>query len=154
MRVQALFDDAFWLVAPKGDPAIARKAIRLGTEWTERLLLLEEGHCLRDHALQACAATEVASVDGMEATSLLTLVQMVASGMGVALLPAMAIEHGLLDRLPLGTRQLAAPAPQRTIALVTRATSPHLAEFEALATAFRAAAPRAAGLTRQAVPSR
>jgi LysR family hydrogen peroxide-inducible transcriptional activator len=141
LRVAPLFDDPFWLVAPKGDPAIARKAIALGTQWTERLLLLEEGHCLRDHALQACAAAEVASVDGMEATSLLTLVQMVASGMGVALLPAMAIQHGLLDRLPLGARQLSAPAPQRTIALVTRATSPHLAEFEALAAAFKAAKP-------------
>ncbi len=97
------------------------------------MLLLEEGHCLRDHALQACRTAEVASVDGMEATSLLTLVQMVASGMGVALLPEMAIKSGLLQNLSLKAMPLANPAPKRVIALVTRATSAHSAEFEAIA---------------------
>ena len=87
LRVLPLYKDRFWLVGREKDPAIQGRAIQLGSEWTERLLLLEEGHCLRDHALQACQATEVASVDGIEATSLLTLVQMVTSGMGVALLP-------------------------------------------------------------------
>jgi LysR family hydrogen peroxide-inducible transcriptional activator len=133
LRVLPLYKDRFWLVGPEGDPAVSGKAIRLSGAWTERLLLLEEGHCLRDHALQACSATEVASVDGMEATSLLTLVQMVASGMGVALLPEMAVHSGLLNNLRLKSRPLAAPAPERVIALVTRATSAHMTEFEAIA---------------------
>ena len=133
LRVQPLYKDRFWLVGRENDPAISGRAIQLSSEWTERLLLLEEGHCLREHALQACSATEVASVDGIEATSLLTLVQMVASGMGVALLPELAIHSGLLDTLSLKSRPLAAPAPERTIALVTRPTSAHLAEFEAIA---------------------
>lgn len=133
LRVLPLYKDKFWLVGREGDPAVTGKAIRLGGEWTERLLLLEEGHCLRDHALQACKATELASVDGIEATSLLTLVQMVASGMGVALLPEMAVQSGLLNNLSLQSRPLAAPAPERVVALVTRPTSAHMAEFEAIA---------------------
>ena len=133
LLVRPICKDRFWLVAREGDPAIAGKALQLSSEWTERLLLLEEGHCLRDHALRACSATEVASVDGIEATSLLTLVQMVASGMGVALLPEMTIKSGLLDNLSLKARPLAAPAPERVIALVTRATTAHRAEFEAIA---------------------
>ena len=133
LRVQPLYKDKFWLGGREKDPAIAGKGIQLSSAWTERLLLLEEGHCLRDHALQACRTAEVASVDGMEATSLLTLVQMVASGMGVALLPEMAIQSGLLQNLSLKARPLAPPAPERVIALVTRATSAHMAEFEAIA---------------------
>ncbi len=132
LRVLPLYKDKFWLVGREKDPAITGKAIQLSSDWTERLLLLEEGHCLRDHALQACSATEVANVDGMEATSLLTLVQMVASGMGVALLPEMAIHSGLLNNLALKSRPLAPPAPERVIALVTRSTSAHMAEFEAI----------------------
>ncbi len=132
LHVLPLYKDKFWLVGREKDPAITGKAIQLSSDWTERLLLLEEGHCLRDHALQACSATEVANVDGMEATSLLTLVQMVASGMGVALLPEMAIHSGLLNNLALKSRPLAPPAPERVIALVTRSTSAHMAEFEAI----------------------
>ncbi len=141
LQVLPLYKDKFWLVGRESDASITGRAIQLSTEWTERLLLLEEGHCLREHALQACRATEVASVDGMEATSLLTLVQMVASGMGVALLPEMAIQSGLLDNLSLKSRPLAPPAPERTIALVTRSTSAHMAEFEAIARVM-AAVPR------------
>ena len=141
LQVLPLYKDKFWLVGRESDASITGRAIQLSAEWTERLLLLEEGHCLREHALQACRATEVASVDGMEATSLLTLVQMVASGMGVALLPEMAIQSGLLDNLSLKSRPLAPPAPERTIALVTRSTSAHMAEFEAIARVM-AAVPR------------
>jgi len=133
LHVEPLYKDRFCLVGREKDPAMSRKAMQLSSSWTERLLLLEEGHCLRDHALQACNATEVASVDGIEATSLLTLVQMVASGMGVALLPEMAVHSGLLNNLSLKSRPLAPPAPERVIALVTRSTSAHMAEFEAIA---------------------
>lgn len=133
LRVLPLYKDRFRLVGRTGDSVMQGRAVRLGTAWTERLLLLEEGHCLRDHTLAACRAAEVASLDGFEATSLLTLVQMVASGMGVALLPEMAIRSGLLNQLPLMSRPLAAPVPERTVALVTRPTSAHMREFEAIA---------------------
>lgn len=133
LRVLKLYRDKFWLVELENDRSISGKAIHISSQWTERLLLLEEGHCLRDHALQACSATEVASVNGIEATSLLTLVQMVSSGLGVALLPDLAVQSGLLNGTSLKARPLAAPAPVRTIALVTRATSAHMPEFEAIA---------------------
>jgi LysR family transcriptional regulator, hydrogen peroxide-inducible genes activator len=133
LRVSKLYKDKFWLVELEKDRAISGKAIHISSQWTERLLLLEEGHCLRDHALQACSATEVASVNGIEATSLLTLVQMVSSGLGVALLPELAIQSGLLSGTSLKARPLAAPVPVRTIALVTRLTSAHMVEFEAIA---------------------
>jgi LysR family hydrogen peroxide-inducible transcriptional activator len=142
LRVKPLYKDRFWLVGREKDPVMSRKAIQLSSSWTERLLLLEEGHCLRDHALQACSATEVASVDGIEATSLLTLVQMVASGMGVALLPEMAVHSGLLHNLSLKSRPLASPAPERVIALTTRSTSAHMAEFEAIARVISAMQPK------------
>ena len=139
LRVLPLYKDRFWLVVREDDHTLAGRTLRLSSDWTERLLLLEEGHCLREHALQACQATEVASAEGIEATSLLTLVQMVASGMGVALVPEMAIDSGLIAQQPLKAKPLAAPAPERVIALVTRTTSPHMAEFEAIARVITAA---------------
>ena len=156
LRVLPLYKDRFWLVVREDQP-LPDRSLRLRSDWTERLLLLEEGHCLREHALQACQATEVASVDGIEATSLLTLVQMVASGLGVALVPEMAIDSGLIAQQPLKARPLAAPAPERVIALVTRTTSPHLAEFEAIARVITAATghkPLATGAARTAKRAR
>lgn len=129
-----LFDDEFWLVGLQGDPALTQKRLSLPAKITERLLLLEEGHCLREHSLQACRRSEIANNDGLEATSLLTLIQMVASGLGLALVPEMAIQAGLIRSTPeLVGRPLEAPAPKRKIALVARASTPHLREFETIA---------------------
>jgi len=100
---------------------------------SERLLLLEEGHCLRQQTLLACERASNANPDGLEATSLLTLVQMVESGLGLALIPAMAVQAGLLAQTDLHAGRLAAPAPARTIALVARRSTTRLAELEALA---------------------
>ena len=102
-------------------------------ELCEDELLLEEGHCLRDHVLQACGRERVARVEGVEATSLLTLVHMVASGLGLALVPELAIAGGLLSGLQLGARRLMPPAPRRGLALVARASTARRAEFDALA---------------------
>jgi len=133
LRVLSLFKDRFWLVGQESDRSITGRTIRISNQWSERLLLLEEGHCLREHAIQACSIAEVPNTKGIEATSLLTLVQMVASGMGVALVPDLAVKGGLLSGMSLKARPLAAPAPERTIALVTRSTLPYMNEFEAIA---------------------
>ena len=127
-----LFVDEFWLAALPQDPAISGKKVVLPARVTERLLLLEEGHCLREHTLQACHRQELANAEGIEATSLLTLVQMVESGLGVALLPEMAVRNGVLSHLETVARPLESPAPSRTIALVARPSSPHMREFETL----------------------
>jgi LysR family transcriptional regulator, hydrogen peroxide-inducible genes activator len=119
------------LVAREDDPALKGKEIHLPAKMAERLLLLEEGHCLREHTLQACKRSDIRKADGMEATSLLTLLQMVESGMGIALLPEMAVRGGLLNGTSLVARPLAPPAPKRVIALVARASTAHLEEFQA-----------------------
>lgn len=130
LLVKELFNDEFCLVAREDDPALKTKEIHLPAKMAERLLLLEEGHCLRDHTLQACKRSDIRNADGMEATSLLTLLQMVESGMGIALLPEMAVNGGLLAGTSLRARPLAAPAPKRVIALVARASTAHMAEFQ------------------------
>jgi len=130
--VKELFNDEFWLVAQKDDPALKGKEVHLPAKLAERLLLLEEGHCLRDHSLQACKRVDIRHAEGMEATSLLTLLQMVESGMGIALLPEMAVKGGLLNSTQLLARPLAAPAPKRVVALIARSSSARLEEFQVL----------------------
>lgn len=130
--VKELFDDEFWLVANEADPVFQNKEIHLNNKLTDRLLLLEEGNCLRDHTLKACKRSQLAKHDGIEATSLLTLVQMVESGLGIALLPEMAVKSGLLKQTQLVARPLSSSAPKRKIALVARASTARIEEFNAL----------------------
>ena len=130
--VKELFDDEFWLVANEADPVFQNKEIQLNNKLTDRLLLLEEGNCLRDHTLKACKRSQLAKHDGIEATSLLTLVQMVESGLGIALLPEMAVKSGLLKQTQLVARPLSSSAPKRKIALVARASTARIEEFNAL----------------------
>lgn len=132
LLVKELFDDEFWLVAREDDPALKGKEVHLPAKMAERLLLLEEGHCLREHTLQACRRPNIRNAGGMEATSLLTLLQMVESGMGIALLPEMAVSGGLLNSTELLARPLAAPAPKRVIALVARSSTARVEEFGVL----------------------
>jgi LysR family hydrogen peroxide-inducible transcriptional activator len=137
LLVQELFDDHFWLVAKEGDPALKGKEVTLPAKMAERLLLLEEGHCLREHSLQACKRADIRKAEGLEATSLLTLLQMVESGLGIALLPGMAVKSSLLNNSELVAKELAAPAPKRVIALVARPSTAHTQEFNALADCIR-----------------
>ncbi len=121
----ALFEDAFLLASPAGDPAKAASPRDLPPD---RLLLLEEGHCLRDQALGAC---EISDLSTFGATSLATLVQLVAHGQGVTLLPAMAA--GVLTDPRIALSRFSDPQPSRTIALAWRAASPRKRQLKALA---------------------
>jgi LysR family hydrogen peroxide-inducible transcriptional activator len=132
LLVRPLFDDEFWLVGPHGDPALRDPAIRIAPAVSGRLLLLEDGHCLRDHAIAACRRSPVPR-EGLEATSLLTLLQMVEAGMGLALIPELAIRAGLLQGTHLVARPLAGAAPKRVVALAARPTTIHRAEIDAVA---------------------
>jgi len=133
LKVRKLFDEELWLISAQkpGEPEPRRP--RVDRIDPERLLLLEEGHCLREHTLGACGLAERANPSGIEATSLITLVHMVESGLGDALLPQMAIDSGFLGRAAVLPRRFAAPAPVRTIALAARATTTRVEEFEMLA---------------------
>jgi LysR family hydrogen peroxide-inducible transcriptional activator len=142
LRVEPQFDDELWFVGRKGDPQLKARAVNVTPSLTDRLLLLEEGHCLRDHALHACGASTNRSTEGLEATSLLTLVQMVESGLGVALVPEMAVKSGLVESPNLVARPMAKPGPKRTIALVTRQSTTRLTELKALSEVIQRASRR------------
>jgi LysR family hydrogen peroxide-inducible transcriptional activator len=114
-----LFRDPFRLCLPKGHPlAKGRAPVPLAALAGEFLLLLDDGHCLRDQALAACASSRVEEA-GFRATSLPTLVQMVAGGAGVTLLPQLAVSTEAA-RADVVIRPLAKPEPFRTLGLVWR----------------------------------
>ena len=123
--------DEFLVALPKGHRLATRTRIPAGALAQERMLLLEDGHCLRDQALALCGLG--AEQEGFAATSLHTLVQMVAGGLGITLLPRMAIDAGVADNTDIVLRPLAAASAWRTIGLAWRPTSPRAAESKALA---------------------
>ncbi len=135
--VEPLFDDDLWVIGRKGDPELATDSISVTQSLTDRLLLLEEGHCLRDQTLYACNASSQKSSPGMEATSLLTLVQMIESGLGIGLVPEMAVASGLTESPNLVARPTAKPGPKRTIALVARRSTSRLTVLHTVADLIR-----------------
>lgn len=152
-EVMAIADDPFIAVLPAGHRLAARVRVPVAALAAERPLLLEDGHCLRAQAADACGLPPgtAPGEEGFAATSLHTLVQMVASGLGVSLLPRLAVEGGvlagLLDRppgsavelRPLDAAEPGDPPPGRTLALAWRGRSPRAAEFRGLAPAIAAA---------------
>lgn len=133
LEVRHLGLDPFMLACRSDDPLAKAKELALDDLPDDRLLLLDEGHCLREHALAACRLEPSRHRDDFRATSLPTLVQMVANKLGVTLLPRMAVDSGLLSGTGLITRPLDAAAPAREIALVWRPTTPRVVEFNLLA---------------------
>ncbi|TQV83520.1 LysR substrate-binding domain-containing protein [Denitrobaculum tricleocarpae] len=128
-----LFDDPFVLAMPVGDPLVRRRRIK-ETEVAERpLLLLDDGHCLRDQALQICAAHGSSNVADFSATSLNTLVQMVANGLGVTLMPSLALEIELRADSGLAFRRFEDPQPSRQIGLLWRRSARRKTDFHAFA---------------------
>ena len=97
------------------------------------MLLLEDGHCLKDHALAACNRPELRAEATMMGTSLHTVVQMVDHGLGLTILPEMAIQAGILEHTSIVARPLAAEHAVRRIALVWRRASPLEPDFRLMA---------------------
>lgn len=104
-----------------------------------RLLLLEDGHCLKDHALAACSRATFRPDQSVLGTSLHTLVQMVDNRIGMTLLPQMAIDAGILSNTAIQTRPLASPDAKRTVALAWRPSSPRAEEYRLFAKALKEA---------------
>jgi LysR family transcriptional regulator, hydrogen peroxide-inducible genes activator len=126
----ALFEDRFLLAAPAGECLPARPLAVADVD-TRRVILLEEGHCLRDQALAFCTMRRRDAPAALGSTSLATVMQMVANGYGVTLLPEIAVDAEVRDtRVKLA--RFAAPEPGRTIGLAWRRTSPRRMDFEAL----------------------
>lgn len=139
-----LFDDALLVAFPHGE-APGGAAVEAGAIDEARLLLLEDGHCLKDHALAACNRPELRAGATMMGTSLHTLVQMVDNGLGLTFIPQMAVTAGLLDGTRVTALPLTADHGSRRIALAWRKSSPREEEFKLLATALR-------DIARSAVP--
>ncbi len=132
-----LFNDRLYVAFPKGEPDNPPATIAPELIDESRLLLLVDGHCLKDHALAACNRPELRASATMLGTSLHTLIQMVDNGLGQTLIPQMAVEAGLLDGTDVQARPLDADHAIREIALVWRTNSPRQPEFEMLAEAMR-----------------
>ena len=127
----SLFDDPFLLAVPRDDPRPGGASVRAADIDLARLILLEEGHCLRDQALAFCAGDRRDKSFGLGATSLATVLQMVANGYGITLLPQVALDVEARDeRVKL--LRFAPPTPKRVIGLAWRRSSPRKSDFLAL----------------------
>src|SRR5712671_4496842 len=120
LETRALFQDPFKVALPNGHPLAAGKAVDIEQLRAEELLLLKEGHCLRDQALAACRLADRRQVETVEATSLHTLVQMVDNGLGITLLPQLAIDGGILKGTAIRILPTTRQPPSREIGLVWR----------------------------------
>ena len=134
---EPLFDDPLYVAFPKDDPRDPPASILPEMIDETRLLLLEDGHCLKDHALAACNRSEMRASATMIGTSLHTLVQMVDNGLGLTILPEMAINAGILRNTAITARPLQSAKASRTIALIWRKSSPRADDFRLLAAKLR-----------------
>lgn len=142
LHTEFLFEEAFLLAVPEGHALAARPDIALDDLHEQRLLLLEDGHCLRDQALDVCHLAGASEKSEFRATSLETLRQMVAANVGVTLLPALAVQPPVapspdIRLLPFRDR----PRPSRRIAMAWRRSSAMAGFLARLAEQFRALPP-------------
>lgn len=140
VETASLFDDRLFVAFPDGemDPSASIRPAEIDET---RLLMLEDGHCLKEHALAACNRPELRAEATMLGTSLHTMVQMVDNGLGVTMLPEMAVDSGILDHTQVTARPLEAENASRRIALVWRRASPRERDFRLLADVLAEARP-------------
>lgn len=132
LSAEPLFREAFFLAVPRDDPDFVAPPVAPDSPALERLMLLEEGHCLREQALTVCSRVKPVAMKRFGATSLTTLMQMVANGLGVTLIPEMAAQTAnAISGLKIVP--FAQPAPSREIALFSRKASPRMKECAQLA---------------------
>jgi LysR family hydrogen peroxide-inducible transcriptional activator len=133
LESRELYREAFVVALPERHPLAAHDTLRAGDLKGETLLLLEDGHCLRDQALEVCSRVGVREPQDFRATSLETLRQMVATGAGVTLLPELAVRGAYRSARGVALRPFARPAPVRHVGAVWRKTSARRAAIDALA---------------------
>jgi LysR family hydrogen peroxide-inducible transcriptional activator len=127
-----LFEDELFIAFPAGE-APPGSTVSAAAIDEAKLLMLEDGHCLKDHALSACNRPELRSEAAMMGTSLHTLVQMVDNGLGLTFVPHMALRAGILEGTGVEVRRLKSEHGYRRVALVWRRSSPRAQEFALLA---------------------
>lgn len=131
--------DPFLAALPAGHPLATREDVPVAALALEKLLLLEDGHCLREQALAACGIVRRDGPDAFAATSLHTLVQMVAGRLGVTLLPRIAVQGGVTTGAEVALRPLSGAGAWRTLGLAWRPNTPRAADYRALAPVLAAA---------------
>ncbi len=139
LDAEPLFEEPFTLAVPSGHRLADHERVKVDDLKGETLLLLEDGHCLRDQALEVCSRIRVQEDQDYRATSLETLRQMVAAGHGVTLLPQLAAESPVGAARGLRAKPFARPAPSRTIGAVWRKSTTRAAAVAAISGSMRAA---------------
>jgi LysR family hydrogen peroxide-inducible transcriptional activator len=134
-----LFREPFWLAVPKGDPLSRSSEVDLSDIDKRELMLLEEGHCLREHALDICLSAGAGEYGGFHATSLETLRHMVGEGMGITLMPQLSVPPRRNKSDAVQYRPFVAPVPSRRIGMLWRRGSYREVAFRAVAERVRAA---------------
>ena len=137
LETAPLYDEPFTLAVPAGHALADRERVKLDDIKDETLLLLEDGHCLRDHALEVCSRIRLNQEQDYRATSLETLRQMVAAGHGITLLPELAAAAPVGTARGLRIKPFARPAPVRTIGAVWRKSTTRGKAIEAVIAAIR-----------------
>ena len=136
LATEAILEDEFLFACGPAHPLAGGDAVSLEALAGEHLLLLEEGHCLRGHALDACKIGDARARAQFEASSLHTLVHMVAAGIGVTLIPRIAADAHIAEATEISLSPLSAPA-SRKVGLAWRRTSLRAGEFRMLAATLR-----------------
>ncbi len=137
-----LFAEDFCLATPKGHPLIKKTRLSPKDLQPYSLLLLTEGHCLRDQALMLCQSAHLSEKLDFSATSLETLRQMVAAGVGITLLPKLAVKAPVINEAAIATRPFTHEIPQRQIGLLWRKGSPRDALLKVLSERLKQAIPK------------
>ncbi len=137
VEMEHIADDPILVAFPKDDPRDPPASIPPEMIDDGRLLLLQDGHCMRDHGLAACNRAELRGSAAMIGTSLHTLVQMVDGGLGLTMLPQMALDAGILAGTQVVARPIDSPTAIRKITLAWRRNSPREADFRLLAEELR-----------------
>lgn len=141
LHQEFLFEEPFLLAVPERHPLARRKVLRLADLADQRLLLLEDGHCLRDQALEVCGMAGASERTGFRATSLETLRQMVAAGVGITLLPVLAVKPPVAPTPGIRLLEFRGSTPHRRIGMVWRRSSVLAGLLTELAAVFHALPP-------------
>jgi LysR family hydrogen peroxide-inducible transcriptional activator len=132
LESQKLYDEAFTVAIPNNHPLGEKSTIKVQDLKGQTLLLLEDGHCLRDQALEVCSRVDVHEAEDFRATSLETLRQMVIAGLGITLLPENAVDAPFGSQRGMTVRRFARPEPTRTVGAVWRKSSTRTAAISEL----------------------
>jgi LysR family hydrogen peroxide-inducible transcriptional activator len=137
VEVMEIAEDPIVVAMSRSHPLCARNSVGRGDLAKEQLLMMEDGHCLRSHSLQACRIVDPVRNETFQATTLRTLVQMVAAGLGITLMPRIAVDPELASTRNVVIRPLSPDQPSRTLVLVWRQTSARGSEFRTLGDLIR-----------------